>query len=63
MAFLNLFKDWVFLIEPGRSLHNLGAAAWKNRSLSVVNVFILRNWSQYFLLVITAKMCEALLTK
>ena len=29
MAFLNLFKDWVFLIEPGRSFHNLGAAAWK----------------------------------
>ena len=27
MAFLNLFKDWVFLIEPGRSFHNLGAAA------------------------------------
>ena len=63
MAFLNLFKDWVFLIEPRRSLHNLGAAVWKDRSLSVVNVFILRNWSQYFLLVITAKMCEALLTK
>ena len=27
MAFLNLFKDWVFLIEAGRSFHNLGAAA------------------------------------
>ena len=30
MASLNLFKDWVFLIEPGRSFHNLGAAAWKD---------------------------------
>ena len=42
MAFLNLFKDWVFLIEPGRSLHNLGAAAWKDRSPSLVNVLPLQ---------------------
>ena len=42
MAFLNLFKDWVFLIEPGRSFHNLGAAAWKDRSPSVVSVLPLQ---------------------
>ena len=42
MAFLNLFKDWVFLIEPGRSFHNLGAAAWKDRPPSVVSVLLLR---------------------
>ena len=24
MAFSNLFKDWVFLMQPGRSFHNLG---------------------------------------
>ena len=42
MAFLNLFKDWVFLIEPGRSLRNLGAAAWKDRSPSLVNVLPLQ---------------------
>ena len=42
MAFLNLFKDWLFLIEPGRSFHNLGAAAWKDRSPSVVSVLLLR---------------------
>ena len=41
MAFLNLFKDWVFLIEPGRSFYNLGAA-WKNRSPSVVSVLPLQ---------------------
>ena len=34
MALLNLFEDWVFLIGPGRSFHNLGAAA----SSSVVSV-------------------------
>ena len=42
MAFLNLFKDWVFLIEPGRSFHNLGAAAWKDRSPSVMSVLPLQ---------------------
>ena len=42
MAFLNLFKDWVFLIEPGRSFHNLGAAAWKDRLLNVVSVLPLQ---------------------
>ena len=42
MAFLNLFKDWVFLIEPRRSFHNLGAAAWKDRSPSVVSVLPLQ---------------------
>ena len=42
MAFLNLLKDWVFLIEPGRSFHNLGAAAWKDRSPSVVSVLPLQ---------------------
>ena len=42
MALLNLFKDWVFLIEPGRSFHNLGAAAWKDRSPSVVSVLPLQ---------------------
>ena len=39
---LNLFKDWVFLIEPGRSFHGLGAAAWKDRSPSVVSVLPLK---------------------
>ena len=42
MAFLNLFKDWVFLIEPRRSFHNLGAAAWKDQLLSVVSVLPLQ---------------------
>ena len=42
MALLNLFKDWVFLIEPRRSFHNLGAAAWKDRSPSVVSVLPLQ---------------------
>ena len=42
MAFLNLLKDWVFLIEPGRSFHNLGAATWKDRWLSVVSVLPLQ---------------------
>ena len=42
MAFLNLFKDWVFLIEPGRSFHNLGAVAWKDQSPSVVSVLPLQ---------------------
>ena len=42
VAFLNLFKDWVFLIEPGRSFHNLGAAAWKDRSPSVESVLPLQ---------------------
>ena len=42
IAFLNLFKDWVFLIEPGRSFHNLVAAAWKDRSPSVVSVLPLQ---------------------
>ena len=46
MAFLNLFKDWVFLIEPGRSFHNLGAAAWKDRSPSVESVFPLQGVSR-----------------
>ena len=45
MAFLNLFKDWVFLIEPGRSFHNLGVAAWKDRLLSVVSVLPLQGAS------------------
>ena len=42
MAFLNLLKDWAFLIEPGRSFHNLGAATLKDRSLSVVSVLPLQ---------------------
>ena len=42
MAFLNLLKDWVFLIKPERSFHNLGAATWKDRSLSVVSVLPLQ---------------------
>ena len=36
MAFLNLFKDWVFLIEPGRSFHNLGAAAAISNFVKVI---------------------------
>ena len=42
VALLNLFKDWLFLIEPRRSFHNLGAAAWKDRSRSVVSVLPLQ---------------------
>ena len=42
MALLNLFIDWVFLIEPRRSFLNLGAAAWKDRSPSVVSVLPLQ---------------------
>ena len=42
MALLNLFKDWEFTIKPGRSFHNLGAAAWKDGSPSVVSVLPLQ---------------------
>ena len=30
------------MIEPGRSFHNLGAAAWKDRSPSVVSILPLQ---------------------